>query len=89
MFTEAAVRRFTELLGVSCPEAGLELPEGVELAVREQPDGRRFVFLLNYLAQPQTIRLHGGAAYTDRLTGRALAETETLEPYGVLVLESL
>ena len=89
VFTEAAVRRFTELLGVSCPEAGLELPEGVELAVREQPDGRRFVFLLNYLAQPQTIRLRGGASYTDRLTGRALAETETLEPYGVLILESL
>ena len=60
----------------------------MELAAREQPDGRRFVFLLNYLAQPQTIRLHG-AAYRDLLTGRTLAETETLEPYGVLVLESL
>ena len=56
---------------------------------RRRPDGRRFVFLLSYLAQPQTIRLRGGASYTDRLTGRALAETETLEPYGVLVLESL
>ena len=44
------------------------------------------MFLLNYLAEPQEIALRG-AAYRDLLTGRTLAENETVEPYGVLVLE--
>ena len=58
----------------------------MDLAVRESAAGRRFVFLLNYLAEPQEIALRG-AAYRDLLTGRTLAENETVEPYGVLVLE--
>ena len=81
------MRRFLTLFGIGCPEAGLELPEGVELAVRESAAGRRFVFLLNYPGRAAGNRGLGGAAYRDLLTGRTLAENETVEPYGVLVLE--
>lgn len=70
-----------------CPVWGsLRLPEAVELAVREQEDGTRYIFLLNYTDRPQKIRvLHG---LRDLLTADTLEGECTMEPYGVLVFES-
>ena len=55
-FTEEAARGFLTKLGVSEPYRGcVELPEGVELAVRAGEDGREYLFLLNYDKEPARI----------------------------------
>lgn len=87
VFSEATVRRFAALLDLECPEP-LELPDAVELAVRESADGKRYVFLLNYTDAPQVIHVRDGKAYADLLTGRILSGEPEMEPYGVLVLEA-
>ena len=56
----------------------VSLPEGVELTVREK-DGVRYLFLLNYMAQPQEIVFHRPAV--SLLTGNKLEGTVTLEAY--------
>ncbi len=55
-FTEEAARVFLTKLGAAEPYRGcVELPEGVELAVRAGEDGREYLFLLNYDKDPAMI----------------------------------
>lgn len=61
-----------------------EVPERVELAVREK-DGRTFLFLLNYMAQPQQVTLHRPAR--SLITGDMLEGTITLPKFGFEVIE--
>lgn len=62
----------------------LTLPKDVEIAVREQRDGARIVFLLNYADTPQTIDVRQPAS--NLLTGDTLHGGVTMAPYDVLVL---
>lgn len=87
VFTEAAVRRFVSLFDLGCPEA-IELPEAVEIAVRESADGKRYVFLLNYTDQPQTICVQDGKQYVDLLAESVLSGETVMKPYDVLILEA-
>ena len=65
------------VLGVTSQDMA-EVPEGVELTVREK-DGVRYLFLLNYLARPQEVVFH--RPVTSLLTGEKLEATVTLEAY--------
>ena len=87
VFSEAAVRRFVSLFDLGCPEA-IELPEAVEIAVRESADGKRYVFLLNYTDQPQTICVQDGKQYVDLLAESVLSGETVMKPYDVLILEA-
>ena len=81
------MRRFVSLFDLGCPEA-IELPEAVEIAVRESADGKRYVFLLNYTDQPQTIRVQDGKQYVDLLAESVLSGETVMKPYEVLILEA-
>ena len=61
-----------------------DVPEGVEVAERSA-DGRRWMFLLNHTAAPQTVGLP--APHRDLLSGGAPVTTVALKPYGVAVLQ--
>ncbi|MCM1027311.1 MAG: beta-galactosidase [Roseburia sp.] len=81
-FGEDAVRVFLEKLGAAEPYRELvRLPESCELAVREAEDGRRYLFVLNYLAEAAEIRLTRGMR--NLLTGEEESGAVTLEKYGV------
>lgn len=82
-FTEDTVKVFLEKLGISQPYKTLiRLPESCELAVREK-EGRKYFFVLNYLAEPTRITLM--APMRDLLTGETLFGECGLEGYGVRV----
>ncbi len=66
------------------PPVEVEAPPEVEVAVREGP-GRRVVFLLNFSAQAQPVRLACPAR--DLLQGGAVAGPLHLEPFGVGIVE--
>ena len=71
--------------GVLSPwEHILDVPECVELAAREK-DGRTFLFLLNYAAQPQVITLHRAAA--SLISGSLPQGSLTLPGFGFEVIE--
>jgi beta-galactosidase len=76
------VRRVLERHGLVGPYA--EVPD-VELAVRER-DGERTAFVLHHGTEPVDVAAH--ASGVDLLTGRRIAEGETLrlEPADVVVL---
>ena len=61
-----------------------QAPQHVELALREK-DGKRWLFLLNYLSAPQTVRL--AAPMRSLYTGETLAGEIELPPFGTLVAE--
>ncbi len=85
VFTVSVARALLRHLEIASPlEGRVSLPPDVELAVREQPDGGRFAFLLNYAATPQTITVHQPA--TNLLSGDTLQGAVVLPPYDVLVL---
>lgn len=64
----------------------LPVPEGVERVVRRQEDGTRFLFLMNYRKEAVELDL-GRHAGVDLLSGEALADSCTLDPHGVRVLQ--
>jgi beta-galactosidase len=66
-------------------KAPLEVPEGVEVTLREK-EGSRFLFVLNHNGGSVEIDL-GAALRTDLLTDRKLSGRFELESKGVLILE--
>ena len=78
-FSRENLTRLLAYVGCLSPWSDtVSLPEGVELTVREK-DGVRYLFLLNYMAQPQEIVFHRPAV--SLLTGNKLEGTVTLEAY--------
>jgi beta-galactosidase len=71
-----------EAQGAGIP-LGPELPEGVEIAVREGA-GKRILFLLNYTETAQTVALE--QAYKDALTGELEPAQVQIPAFGVKVL---
>jgi beta-galactosidase len=61
-----------------------QAPQHVELALREK-DGKRWLFLLNYLSAPQRVKL--AAPMRSLYTGEELAGEIELPPFGTLVAE--
>jgi beta-galactosidase len=80
-YLEGATR---EAQGLDLPLGG-ELPEGVELAVREKA-GKKIIFLLNYTEKAQTVTLN--AAYRNALSGEMEPATVEISPLDVKVLTS-
>lgn len=62
----------------------VEAPEHVELVLREK-DGKRWIFVLNYLSKPQTVTLK--KPMHSLLDGKAAEGVQTLPAFGVMVLE--
>ena len=59
------------------------VPQGVE--VTRRGDGKRsWTYVLNHSAKPQPIAVEGD--YRNALTGSAVQGTQSLEPYGVMIL---
>ena len=84
-FSEEAARIFLERLGAADPFGGVfELPETVELAVREK-NGTQYAFLLNYDKNPVKIGLL--RPVKDLLTGESLSGEKILPPFGTLTTE--
>ncbi|MBC8076221.1 MAG: beta-galactosidase [Chloroflexales bacterium] len=82
-----------EVAGALIPRLGLvspvgdwlELPQPVELCVRESAEsGERLIFLLNYSDADQTVTLHKEA--TDALSGKRVQGSVALAPFDVLIL---
>ncbi|MBO5252780.1 MAG: beta-galactosidase [Clostridia bacterium] len=87
VFGEETVNAFIRELGLKSPvSALLDIPEEVELSVREAADGTRYIFLLNYSEKAQEITAH--TAIQDQLTETELCGTYTMQPYDVLVLKN-
>jgi beta-galactosidase len=61
------------------------LPEGVSAQVRTDGE-RRFVFLLNFKRQAQTVHL-GRARYADMITGKKITGSMRLKGYATVILE--
>lgn len=82
-----SLQNVTQLLrycGVLTPWADtLELPEGVELTVREK-DGRLYFFLLNYQSEPQTVVFNREVRSLTR--GDTVCGSMTLPPFGTDVV---
>lgn len=71
-----------EAQGAGIP-LGPELPEGVEMAVREKA-GKRIIFLLNYTEKAQTVAFE--QAYKNALTGETEPAQVQIPAFGVKVL---
>jgi beta-galactosidase len=83
-FNASTARAMIQELGLVSPVARqFTLPKQVELAIREQQDGRRVVFLLNYANESQTIQVHQPA--TNLFTGETLHGEVILAAYDVLL----
>ncbi len=85
VFNVAVAGVLLEQLGLASPLVDLlEVPEPVELCLRETQAGERLIFLLNYSSAEQTVTLHKPS--TDRLTGSEVFGSLTLAPFDVRVL---
>jgi beta-galactosidase len=77
------------LLARVCREAGvrptLETPAGIEV-VRRVRGERSFLFVLNHTRETRDVYV--GGQYRDLLTDALHAETISLDPYGVVILDS-
>ncbi|MGI6200720.1 MAG: beta-galactosidase [Christensenellales bacterium] len=72
-------------IGVVSPASELvDLPESVELAIRQKPDGSRLVLLLNYAHEPVCYTLKAPAR--DLLSGPLTPGEQRLPAHGVCVL---
>lgn len=84
-FNESVADSLIDILGLKSPvEPWLALPEQVEIGIREGTDSR-YVFLLNYGAEPAGITLT--EPRVERLTGQTVNGTVQIPAYGVMVLE--
>ena len=82
-FTPDTVKVFLDKLGVANPYRNvIRLPESCELAVREK-EGRKYLFVLNYLARPEKIILN--VPVRDLWMGETLFGECELEGYGTKV----
>lgn len=86
VFSVKAAAALSERLGLVSPVADfLDVPQAVELCIRENPQlGERLVFLLNYSDAEQTVTLSRSA--TDVLTGKQMEGSFVLAPFDVCVL---
>ncbi len=85
VFTRTVANILAERIGLDSPAADeMTLPKEVELAIREQPDGARFMFLLNFSGESRPIKFKKPAE--DLLTGTCLKGNVEIEPYGVYVV---
>ena len=74
-------------------ETDAELPEGMEISVREK-DGKQYIFFLNHKGQEQHAGLENSISLTKEMTGVSMldhkkyqvGDTLKLEPYGVEIL---
>ena len=84
-FDRATVRRILEYCGAASPLRGvMDIPEAVELVLREKGD-RRFAFLLNYTDAEQTVTLH--QPMKNLYTGERKQGAVILPPFGTAVYE--
>ncbi|KGE17156.1 beta-galactosidase [Paenibacillus wynnii] len=84
VFNEQASTRILDYLGFQSPaESWLELPDSVELQIREG-DSSHYTFLLNYNEEPAALVLK--EEKRDLLTGKIISGAHSLEGFGVLVL---
>lgn len=82
-FAEDTVRVFLEKLGAAESYGEiLSLPEGCELALREK-EGRRYLFVLNYMAEPAEIHIH--TKLYNLLEQKEQTGRQILEKYGVRI----
>lgn len=86
VFTLPIAERLIKEIGLAQPIGWVALPEQVELAVREQINGRQYIFLLNYSDTNQEIQINGERE--ELLTGKKLKGKITMEPFGVFIFES-
>lgn len=85
VFTAANAPGLLRAAGVKPLFEGIaDAPWPVELALR-QKEGRRWLFLLNYLPKAQQVTLHAPARSME--SGEMLAGSVELPPYGTLVAE--
>lgn len=74
-------------------ETDAELPEGMEISVREK-DGKQYIFFLNHKGQEQHAGLENSISLTKEMTGVSMLDHKKyqagdilkLEPYGVEIL---
>jgi beta-galactosidase len=86
-FTVSGARAFLDKLGVRSPLAPfVGLPPQVGACLREAPDGRRALFLLNYGGEPAQVTLHRPAPDLLAPGAPALDGPQAMEPYGVMAL---
>lgn len=86
-FGEAVVDGLLDRLGMTSPaESWLRVPHQVELGIRESQSGDRYVFLLNYGAEPASIRIAEPCA--ELLSGETVEGETELPAYGVMILRS-
>ena len=76
--------RLTADLGIE-PVLEADLPEGVTAQVRTDGE-RRFVFVMNFTADEQTVDL-GAETFRDLLTGTDVTGATSMPPYGIMVLD--
>lgn len=86
VFTVEMARKMIALLGLTSPVGDwLDLPQGVELCIRQCAEtGDQLVFLLNYSDAGEMITLHKPA--TNALTGQSVQESLMISAYDVLIL---
>lgn len=86
VFTDRLAACLAKTLGIFEPYATeFDLPEDVEIAIRKDERGTRYVFLLNYSAKPQTVTIKIRAQ--DILQQTVAPESIQLAPYGVTILQ--
>jgi beta-galactosidase len=85
VFNATVARTMIEHLELRSPVAAqCTLTNDIEVAIRENEEGDRLIFLLNYAGTPQSIRLHQPA--TDLLTGEQHEGDISVGGYEVLLL---
>ncbi len=90
--TFAEERFYVDFLPALCEESGIEpvlkapVNEKLEIAGRSAPDGRRFVFLLSYSDQEQTVELP--ASFEDIWNEERVPPHCVMPPYGVRILRA-
>ena len=86
VFNEEAAAALITQLGLVSPLADLiDLPQAVELCIRENfRSGEKLIFLLNYSAEEQVLDFRG--AVTNLITKEQGQESVVLGPFGVCVL---
>src|SRR5208283_710221 len=62
----------------------IQAPQGLEVASRRS-EREKWIYLLNHTAAPQTVKVAG--SYKDVLTGSTRADSVSLDPYGVCILQ--
>ncbi len=86
-FTRDVIKRLLDYTGVREPfRRWIEAPEGVELVLRQR-EGKRYLFVLNFLENPQTITLRQSAILL--YTGQQVQGEVHLAPFETAVYELL